>query len=123
MNSIKREFIFYLEDMLQSMQRIEEYLHGLDFEKFKTTYIVVDAVVRNFEIIGEATKNIPADIQKKYPEIPWQKMYRLRNLIAHEYFGIDYEMIWEIAKNNLPQNRNDLNKIIEKEKARGANKG
>ena len=110
MNPIKREFILYLEDMFQSMQRIEEYLGDLDFKKFKMTHIVVDAVVRNFEIIGEASRKIPSDIQEEYPEIPWRKMYGLRNLIAHEYFGIDYEMIWEIAKNNLPQNRKDLQK-------------
>jgi uncharacterized protein with HEPN domain len=121
MNLIKREFILYLEDMLQSMNRIEEYLGELDFRKFKMNYLVVDAIIRNFEIIGEASKNIPADIQEKYPEIPWRKMYGLRNLIAHEYFGIDYEMIWEIAKNNLPGNRIDLQKIIKKEKAQGGN--
>lgn len=56
MNLIKREYILYLEDMLQSMQRIEEYIGDNDFKKFKMTYIVVDAVVRNFEIIGEASK-------------------------------------------------------------------
>ena len=123
MSPIKREFILYLEDMLHSMDRIEEYLGGLDFRKFKQTYIVVDAIIRNFEIIGEASKNIPTDIQKKYPEIPWRKMYGLRNLIAHEYFGIDYEMIWEIARKNLPQNRIDLIEIIRKEKAQGGNKG
>lgn len=117
MSPIKREFILYLEDMLQSMERIEEYLGDLDFRKFKMNYLVVDAIIRNFEIIGEASKNIPNDIQENYPEIPWKKMYGLRNLITHEYFGIDYEMIWEIAKNNLPQNRTDLSKIIDKEKA------
>jgi uncharacterized protein with HEPN domain len=121
MNPIKREFILYLEDMFQSMQRIEEYLGELDFKSFKMTYMVVDAIIRNFEIIGEASKNIPIEIQEKYPEIPWRKTYGLRNLIAHEYFGIDYEMIWEIAKNNLPHNRNDLAEIIEKEKARTGN--
>ena len=123
MSPIKREFIFYLEDMIQSMERIEEYLSDLDFKKFKMTYMVVDAIIRNFEIIGEASKNIPTEIQNKYPEIPWKKMYGLRNLIAHEYFGIDYEMIWEIAKNNLPQNLIDLKLIIETEKAQGGNKG
>jgi len=117
----KREFILYLEDMLQSMERIEEYLGDLDFRKFKMNYLVVDAIIRNFEIIGEASKNIPSDIHEKYPEIPWRKMYGLRNLIDHEYFGIDYEMIWEIAKNNLPKNRDDLAIIIEKEKAQGGN--
>lgn len=118
MNMIRREYILYLEDIFQSMQRIEKYLDNIDFQQFKTTYIVADAVVRNFEIIGEASKKIPTDIQEKYPEIPWRKMYGLRNLIAHEYFGIDYELIWEIATVNLPQNRVDLQKIIKKEKAK-----
>ncbi len=107
--------------MSQSMQRIEEYLGDLDFKEFKKTRIVVDAVIRNFEIIGEASKKIPTEIQEKYPGIPWRKMYGLRNLIAHEYFGINYELIWEIAKNNLPQNRLDLQKIIEKEKSKDGN--
>ncbi len=122
MKPTKRGFILYLEDMFQSMQRIEEYIGDLDFKEFKMTHIVVDAVVRNFEIIGEASKKIPTDVQEKYPEIPWKKMYGLRNLIAHEYFGIDYEMIWEIAKSNLPKNRNDLYKAIEKEKAKADEK-
>jgi len=121
MSPIKREFILYLEDMLQSMERIEEYLGNLDFKEFKMSFMVVDAIIRNFEVIGEASKNIPNEIQEKYPEIPWKKMYGLRNLIAHEYFGIDYEMIWEIAKNNLPQNRTDLEYIIVKEKVQNGN--
>ncbi len=123
MSPKNREYILYLEDMLQSMKRIEEYLSDLDFKEFKRTYMVVDATIRNFEIIGDASKNIPTEIQARYPEIPWKKMYGLRNLITHEYFGIDYEMIWEIAKRNLPQNQIDLEKIIETEKARGGNTG
>ena len=122
MNPTQREYILYLEDMLTSMQRIDEYLRGLDFKMFKMSYLIVDAVIRNFEIIGEASKKIPPDIQEKYKEIPWRKMYGLRNLIAHEYFGIDYEMIWEIARNNLPQNRNDLHRIIIWEKEQAGNK-
>ncbi len=82
MSPINREFILYLEDMLQSMRRIEEYYGGFDFKQFKMNYMVVDAIIRNFEIIGEASKNIPKDIQEKYPELPWRKMYGLRNLIA-----------------------------------------
>lgn len=116
MTSTKREYILYLEDILQSMKKIEEYLGDLDFKRFKMTYMVVDAIIRNFEIIGEASKNIPIEIKDQYPEIPWKKMYGLRNLIAHEYFGIDYEMIWEIAKNNLPQNQIDIEFIVNKEK-------
>ena len=108
-----RRFDLYLEDMLLSIERIEEYIKGFDFASFKKNYLVVDAVARNFEIIGEAAKNIPSEIQVKYPQLPWRKMYGLRNLISHEYFGIDYEIIWEIASKNLPQNKEILIQIIE----------
>jgi len=111
-----RKFGFYLEDILISMERIQEYIGGLGFVQFKQNYMVVDAVVRNFEIIGEAAKHIPVQLVKKYPEIPWHKMKGLRNIVAHEYFGIDYEMIWEIAKNDLPKNLSDLRILIEQEK-------
>jgi len=121
MTSISRDYNLYIEDMLTSMQRIEEYIGEMEFREFKMNYLVVDAIIRNFEIIGEASKNITPEIKDKYPEIPWKKMYGLRNLIAHEYFGIDYEMIWEISKNNLPQNSIDLKNILEKEKSTDGN--
>jgi uncharacterized protein with HEPN domain len=111
-----RRYGFYLEDMLVSMERIQEYIGELEFNQFKKLYIVVDAVIRNFEIIGEASKHIPEDIISKYPDIPWKKMYDLRNIVTHEYFGIDYEMLWEIAKNDLPKNQIDLQRLIEIEK-------
>jgi uncharacterized protein with HEPN domain len=117
-----RDYNLYLEDMLTSMSRIEEYIGELEFRDFKMNYLIVDAVIRNFEIIGEASRNIPDKIKDIYPEIPWKKMYGLRNLISHEYFGIDYEMIWEISKKSLPKNLIDLRAIIEKENRSGGNK-
>jgi uncharacterized protein with HEPN domain len=83
----------YLEDLLTAMNRI-------------------DAVVRNFEIIGEASKNISEIIKLQYPEIPWQEMYYLRNRVMLEYFGIDYEVIWDVSKNYLPENTRQINKIL-----------
>ena len=114
MNAPKREYGFYLKGIKLSMERIEGYLENMTYLTFKENHLVIDAVIRNLEIIGEAAKNIPAKIKKASPHIPWNQMYGLRNLIAHEYFGIDLEMIWEIAKNNLPQNRIDVMKLIEK---------
>ena len=116
MNAAKRRFDIYLEDILISILRIEEYIGDLDFVEFKRNYLIVDAVVRNFEIIGEASRNIPESIKHRYPLVPWKKMIGLRNLISHEYFGIDYEMIWTIAKDNLPQNKIDIQLIIETER-------
>jgi uncharacterized protein with HEPN domain len=104
------------------MLRITEYIDGKKFADFKKDYMLVDAVVRNFEIIGEASKKILLAIQKKYHEIPWKKMYGLRNLISHEYFGIDYEMLWEIASVSLPQNIHDLERIIEGQRNTRGNK-
>ncbi len=106
----------YLEDIHLAMSRINEYIEGFDFIKFKQDYKTVDAVIRNFEIIGEASKNLSVEIKLKYTEMPWSEMYYLRNKISHEYFGIDYEIIWDIANNYLPQNSKMISQIIDIEK-------
>lgn len=99
------------------MERVQEYITGLDFQHFKWDYKTVDAVIRNFEIIGEATKNLPKHLKEKYGSVPWEEMYRLRNRISHEYFGIDYEIIWDIAKTHLPQNCADVKIVLEEIRA------
>ncbi len=112
----ERDSILYLEDIALAMDRIQEYITGLNFVLFKRDYKTVDAVIRNFEIIGEASKNISPFIKDKYTNVPWEEMYRLRNRISHEYFGIDYEIIWDIITRHLPNNRNDLKIIIDNER-------
>lgn len=112
----ERDSFLYLEDIARSMARVREYIHGIGFQDFKRDYKTVDAVIRNFEIIGEASKNVPKQLKEKYGHIPWEEMYRLRNRISHEYFGIDYEIIWEIASINLPQNLADILAIMENER-------
>jgi uncharacterized protein with HEPN domain len=99
------------------MDRIQEYIAGLDFQNFKRDYKTVDAVIRNFEIIGEASKNLSIKIKNKYSNVPWEEMYRLRNRISHEYFGIDYEIIWDIITRHLPKNHADVKVILEKERS------
>ena len=106
----------FLDDIQLSMSRIAEYIKGYDFIEFKKDHKTVDAVIRNFEIIGEASKKLDDKIKVKYPKVPWQEMYYLRNRISHEYFGVDYEVIWDIAKNYLPNNKIQIDLIIEKEK-------
>ena len=115
MKKNERNYQIYLEDILVSMKRIIEYIGDRDFEEFKENNMVVDAVVRNFEIIGEATNNLPDEVKDRHPEMPWRKMYGLRNVVSHEYFGIDYEMIWEIAKKNLPDNIKEIKRILDEE--------
>lgn len=108
----ERDPLLYLEDMVVAMKRIAEYTSGLGFQQFKWDYKTVDAVIRNFQVIGEAAKNIPLELKLKYSEIPWDEMYGLRNRIAHEYFGLDYDIIWEIATVHLPRNQEDIERII-----------
>ncbi len=107
-----RNYKLYLDDIILSINRIEEYIAGYNFIGFKRDYKTVDAVIRNFEIIGEASKNLPEEIKTNYPEVPWQEMYYLRNKITHEYHGIDYEIIWDIATNYLPNNKLQIEQII-----------
>ena len=107
----KRNCQMYFDDILTSIERIFEYTQGLDFAGFKRDYKTVDAVIRNFEILGEAAKNIPDSIKERYPDVPWDEMYYLRNRISHAYFGIDYEIIWDIITNYLFENKIQIEKI------------
>ncbi|HEY3370732.1 MAG TPA: DUF86 domain-containing protein [Prolixibacteraceae bacterium] len=116
MKKEKRTYILYLDDIQIAMSRIAEYIQGFSFIDFKRDYKTVDAVIRNFEVIGEASKNLPIEIKTKYPEIPWDEMYLLRNKVSHEYFGIDYEIIWDVATNYLPENKLQIDSILDQEK-------
>lgn len=103
----------YIEDIQFSMERIAEYTENYTLSLFRNDQKTVDAVIRNFEIIGEASKNISIEIKQKYTHIPWDEMYALRNKITHEYFGVDFEIIWEIATNHLPLNKLEIDKLLE----------
>ena len=111
----RREPQLLVTDIIEAGNKIISYTADLSFDDFVGDDKTIDAVIRNFEIIGEAANNIPNEIQEKYPDIPWSKMYRLRNIAIHHYHGIDYEMIWEISHNHLPQNKIDIQKLIDYE--------
>ena len=109
----------YLEDMKVAVERIEEYIYGYSFDQFIQDHKTVDAVIRNFEIIGEASNNLPKSIKEKYHQVPWNEMYLMRNKISHQYFGIDYEIIWDVAKNHLPENKKQIEEILNFEEKQG----
>ncbi|MCK9453060.1 MAG: DUF86 domain-containing protein [Bacteroidales bacterium] len=90
MNKSERGNKMFLLDIQTAMNRIAEYIEGYDFAHFKKDYKTVDAVIRNFEVIGEASKNLDEKIKEMQPDIPWREMYYLRNRVSHEYFGLDY---------------------------------
>ncbi len=89
MRKEERSYKMFLDDIRTSMSRIAEYIEGCNFEHFKKDYKTVDAVIRNFEIIGEASKKLDDKIKEKYTDVPWKEMYYLRNRVSHVYFGVD----------------------------------
>lgn len=97
-----RNYKLYLDDILEATKRIEKYSKGFTLRKMGKDSLVVDAIVRNLEIIGEAVKNIPVNIKEKYPDIEWKKIAGLRDILAHEYFGVDLVVLWDIIECKMP---------------------
>ena len=105
----------YLKDIKLAIISIEKFIEGLDFEQFKLDDKTSSAVIRKFEIIGEATKNIPDAIRKQYPQIPWKDITGMRDKLIHAYSEVDLKLVWTTIHQRLP----DLNSIIEKLIAKG----
>lgn len=108
----KRDLILLLEDMLESALKIKRYTTNLDFDLFITDDKTIDAVVRNFEIIGEAANRMDPDFRTMNSEIDWNRIRGFRNRIVHDYFGIDYEIVWTIIENDLENLIEQLEDII-----------
>jgi len=98
----KRTSGLLLEDILDSCRKILEYTEGITFEEFESDSKTIDAVIRNFEIIGEAAKLLPDDIKEKYTEVEWHRIRGFRNRIIHDYFGVDLQIIWKITHEQIP---------------------
>ncbi len=103
----------YIEDILTFINNIQNYAGDVSYEATLADEMKLDAIVRNFEIIGEAASNIPAEIRDKYPFVEWRKISDFRNVLAHEYFGINYNIMWDIIKNKLPKLLQDIKTTIE----------
>lgn len=107
-----RDYKLYLDDISEAAKKIEKYVRGFNLEKLKKDSLTVDAVVRNLEIIGEAAKSIPASVKEKYPDIEWKKIAGLRDILVHEYFGIDLEVLWDIIENKLPVLKQEIERAL-----------
>jgi len=98
---MQRELKAYFEDTLNAIEKIERYTFGMSKVEFNQNEIVLDAVVRNLEIIGEAVMKLPAEVRAEYNDIPWRKIAGLRDILIHEYFGININIIWDVVENKL----------------------
>lgn len=99
---MSREWKFRFEDILAAAKRALAYTQGMDAKTFAQDQRTVDAVIRNLEIIGEAARHIPPEVQAKFPNLPWEEMRAMRNLLIHEYFGVDLWIIWQTTQEDLP---------------------
>jgi len=91
-----------ITDMLESIQVIQDYTSGMDYDTFIADRRTVDAVIRNLNIIGEAATHVPDEITEQYPEIPWAEMRGMRNIVVHVYFGVNLRIVWDTLQVNLP---------------------
>ncbi len=111
----KRTLTLLLEDIIDSGQKILSYTEGMTYEDFIKDSKTIDAVVRNFEIIGEAANKIPEEFKDNNPTIDWYRIRGFRNRIVHDYFGIDYNIIWNIKETVLKSLIHDIDVLLEHE--------
>ena len=109
---MKRNYKMFVEDILEAIKKIEKYIKNLEYADFEANNLVLDAVIRNLEIIGEAAKNVPEKTRLANPDVPWSRMIGLRNVTIHEYFGLDVSIIWEIVSKNLPDTKKSIIKLL-----------
>ena len=102
----------YLQDILESIEKIENYLEGLKAMDFESNYAIQDAVMRRLEIIDEAVKHLPEEIKSKYPDTPWKDIAGMRDILIHEYAGVQTERVWRTAKNDLPPLKQTVLELI-----------
>lgn len=97
-----RSWEFRISDIIEAIESVLEYTRGMSYAQFDRDRKTIDAVIRNFIIIGEAASHLSEDFLKNHPDLPWRDMRDMRNIIVHEYFGVDNMVIWETLKKNLP---------------------
>lgn len=102
----------FLGHILESIEAIEEYTADINKDKFLKTRQKVDAVTRRIEIIGEATKNLPADFKLNAPHIPWKKIAGMRDNLIHEYFGVNEDLVWKVVKKDLPELKKEIEILL-----------
>jgi uncharacterized protein with HEPN domain len=109
----KRNDAVYLRHILDAVERIEQYTAGMTEQKFLQNSLVQDAVVRQLEIIGEASRNLSDELRQKHSQVPWAKVVGMRNRIVHAYFDVDLTIVWEVIQRDLPDLKAQVHLILQ----------
>lgn len=107
-----REIADYLADILTAIAEVDDFTRGMIYEEFTTDKKTINAVIRSLEVLGEATKHIPAPFRKKHPDIPWSKMAGLRDVLIHDYMGVDLMTVWKVVKERLPEVKEQVGGLV-----------
>lgn len=113
---MKKDPLIFISHIEESINNIENFIKNISEEKFLKDKLRQSAVVREIEIIGEATKNLPEEFTKKYTNIPWKDIAGMRDKIIHHYFGLDLEEIWKVIKEDIPKLKDEINEILKSRK-------
>jgi uncharacterized protein with HEPN domain len=113
---MSRDFQLYLADILAACEKVLRYTDGMSFEQFIADDRTFDAVIRNLQIIGEAVKNIPVDVRDRNPEIEWRKIAGLRDILAHTYFQVENEIIWDVIQTKVRPLSTSVNQLLERQR-------
>jgi uncharacterized protein with HEPN domain len=101
--SKRREIVDYLDDIRTAIADVKEFTNGMTFEEFAVDKKTVNAVIRSLEVLGEATKHIPTAFRLKHPDVPWAKMAGMRNVLIHDYMGVDLKTVWMVSQERLTE--------------------
>lgn len=110
---MKRNHKLFLQDIIDACKHIQQFVLNIEFAEFQRDEKTSSAVIQKFEIIGEAVKNIPLFIKEKYPDIQWKNMAGMRDRLIHGYFGIDYFIVWETIKSDVPEIISSISHILD----------
>jgi uncharacterized protein with HEPN domain len=110
---VHRDYRLYLEDIAEAAKTAREYVAGMGKDELAKDRRTSDAVVRNLEIVGEAVKKLPAQVKREHPEVEWKKIAGLRDILVHDYFGIDMDIVWDVVQNKLPVLAEQVQRIID----------